>query len=117
MGCSAAELSISLVDDETMARLAGRFGRAERPTDVLAFPLAEGPGARFSGDCLGDVVLSVETAGRQAAERGVSIDAELMDLVIHGILHLLGMDHRNGPDTRRMRALEAHLVWELGRLA
>ncbi|MEE8314195.1 MAG: rRNA maturation RNase YbeY [Myxococcota bacterium] len=117
MGCSAAELSISLVDDETMARLAGRFGREERPTDVLAFSLAEGPGARFSGDCLGDVVLSVETAERQAAERGVSIDAELMDLVIHGILHLLGMDHRNGPETRRMRALEVHLVWELGRLA
>jgi probable rRNA maturation factor len=117
LGCSGAELSLSLVSDEAIAAIAGRFGRAERPTDVLAFSMLEGPGAEFRGDCLGDVVLSVETAERQACARGVSIDAELHELAVHGILHLLGMDHRLAADTRRMRELEEHLRWELSRLA
>ncbi len=117
LGYSGAELSLSLVDDETMARLSGRFGREEQPTDVLAFSLLEGPGAEFRGECLGDVVVSVETADRQAEERDVELDSELRDLAIHGILHLLGMDHDNRADARRMRALEDHLRWELSRLA
>ncbi len=98
-----------------MAEMAGRFGRDAEPTDVLAFSLLEGPGARFRGECLGDVVLSVETAGRQAAARRVSIDSEVRDLAIHGILHLVGMDHQNAADGRRMRELEDHLRWELSR--
>ncbi len=92
-----------------MARLSGRFGREEQPTDVLAFSLLEGPGAEFRGECLGDVVVSVETADRQAEERDVELDSELRDLAIHGILHLLGLDHDNRADARRMRALEDHL--------
>ncbi len=116
MGYSEAELSVSLVSDADIAELAGRFGRDAEPTDVLAFSLLEGPGARFRGDCLGDVVLSVETAARQAAARGVPIDSELRDLAIHGILHLVGMEHQNAADTRRMRELEDHLRWELSRL-
>ncbi len=117
MGYSEAELSVSLVSDADIAELAGRFGRDAEPTDVLAFSLLEGPGARFRGDCLGDVVLSVETAARQAAARGVPIDSELRDLAIHGILHLVGMEHQNAADTRRMRELEDHLRWELLRPA
>lgn len=116
LGYSEAELSVSLVSDADIAELAGRFGRDAEPTDVLAFSLLEGPGARFRGDCLGDVVLSVETAARQAAARGVPIDSELRDLAIHGILHLVGMEHQNAADTRRMRELEDHLRWELSRL-
>lgn len=115
LGFPDAELSITLVDDETIAELAGRFGRARAPTDVLAFSMLEGPGARFRGAALGDVVLSIETADRQARSRRRTLDAELRDLLIHGVLHLLGMDHGSALEARAMRALEAHLRWEIGR--
>jgi probable rRNA maturation factor len=117
LGWTDAELSISLVDDAEIARLAGDFGRPRRATDVLSFPSAEGPGAEFAGDTLGDVVISLDTAKRQAAARGVPLSRELETLLIHGCLHVLGMDHLRAADRARMRALEAHLRWELGRLA
>ncbi len=116
MGWTDAELSISLVDDAAIARLAGDYGRRRRATDVLSFPTAEGPGAEYAGRLLGDVVISLDTAKRQAASRGVPLARELDDLLIHGCLHLLGMDHARAPDRIRMRALERHLRWELGRL-
>jgi len=116
LGSTDAELSVTLVPDREIARLAGRFGRAPRPTDVLAFALAEGPGAAHRGHCLGDVVISLDTAARQAKRARRPLDAELRSLLIHGVLHLLGMDHETGPaDARRMRALEEHLAWEIAR--
>ena len=115
MGCLEAELSVSLASDAEIAALAGRFGRPAEPTDVLAFALAEGPSAPHRGECLGDVVLGVETAERQAARRGASLDDELRDLLIHGVLHLLGMDHATAAESRRMRELEEHLRWEIAR--
>lgn len=108
---------MTLVDDLEITRLAAEYGRRPRATDVLSFALAEGPGAEFAGGVLGDVVISLDTAKRQAAARGVSIASELDDLLIHGCLHLLGMDHLRAADRERMRALEAHLRWELRRLA
>jgi probable rRNA maturation factor len=118
LGSTDAELSISLVSDPEIARTASRFGRPFRPTDVLAFALREGRGAAHRGACLGDVLISVETAESQAREARRPLDAELRDLLIHGVLHLLGMDHETGPaDARRMRALEEHLRWEIARLA
>jgi probable rRNA maturation factor len=115
LGCPDSELSITLVDAPTMAELAARFGRPRRPTDVLSFSLREGEGAEFRGACLGDVVLCVELADEQARERGASLDAELRDLLIHGVLHLLGMGHELSAEARAMRELEDHLRWELGR--
>ncbi len=117
MGFLDAELSVTLVDDATIAELAGRFGREARPTDVLAFALAEAEGGEHGGNLLGDVILSAETAAVQAAERGVPLDLELRDLLLHGVLHILGMDHTEGHETRAMRELERHLRWELERLA
>jgi probable rRNA maturation factor len=117
LGWTDAELSISLVDDAEITRLAGDFGRARRATDVLSFPSAEGRGGEFAGEVLGDVVISLDAAKRQAAARGVPLARELETLLIHGCLHVLGMDHLRAGDRARMRALEAHLRWELGRLA
>lgn len=108
---------MSLVGDPEIARLAGDYGRRPRATDVLSFPAAEGPGGRFAGGVLGDVVISLDTAKRQAAVRGVPLARELDDLLIHGCLHVLGMDHLRAADRARMRGLEAHLRWELGRFA
>jgi probable rRNA maturation factor len=117
LGFRDAELSVTLTDDATIAALAGRFGRAPRPTDVLAFPLAEGPGAAHRGRALGDVVVSVERAEAQARRRRVPLDRELQGLVIHGTLHLLGLDHERPADARAMRALESHLRREVARLS
>jgi probable rRNA maturation factor len=117
LGWTDAELSISLVDDAEIARLAGDFGRPRRATDVLSVPSAEGPGAAYAGALLGDVVISLDTAKRQARSRGVPLARELEALLVHGCLHVLGMDHLRAGDRARMRALEAHLRWELGRLA
>lgn len=115
MGFPEAELSITLVSDARIAELAGRFGRPHRPTDVLAFSMLEGEGAEHRGACLGDVVISLDTAARQARARGASLDDELRDLLIHGVLHLVGMDHERPADARHMRVLEDHLRWEIAR--
>lgn len=105
------ELGITLMDDAHMAELAGRFGRKRQPTDVLAFPMG-------LGDLLGDVVISLETAERQARRRGIGLDREVRGLLVHGIVHLAGMDHEaSEADARLMRALERHLEWELDRAA
>ncbi len=114
MGSTDAELSLSLVDDAEIARLAGAYGRRPRATDVLAFSQREGRG-RGDEKCLGDVVISVDTAKRQAARRGIPLQRELRTLLIHGCLHLHGLDHLRRSDRARMRALERHLAWELAR--
>jgi len=106
---------VTLVGDAEIAALAARYGRPPRATDVLSFPLAEGPGARHAGAALGDVVISLDTAKRQARRRRVPLERELRDLLVHGVLHVLGMDHMRAADRVRMRALEKHLSWELDR--
>ena len=115
LGFLDAELSITLVDDSRMAELAGRYGRPHAPTDVLAFSMLEGEGSEHRGELLGDVVVSLETAERQAQQRRVPLSSELRDLVIHGVLHLVGMDHMRRDDATRMRELETHLRWEVSR--
>lgn len=89
-----------LMDDAGIAALNRTYRRVPRPTDVLAFPMAEGPFASFAPDCLGDVIISAETAQRQA--HGGDLKGELALLLVHGILHLLGYDHGTLRDRRRM---------------
>ena len=113
LGFPDAELSISLVSDSEIADLAGGFGRERRPTDVLAFAQQDAAANPVGADLLGDVVISLETAERQARRRRKTLDDELRDLLIHGVLHLLGMDHEDGDDARNMRELERHLRWTL----
>ena len=115
MGFLDVELSVTLTTDTEIAELAGAYGRPARPTDVLAFAQHDGDGGA-PGGLLGDVVISLETAERQAKSRRVALDRELCDLLIHGILHLLGMDHKRQPDRRNMRELEDHLRWTLRQL-
>jgi len=87
------------VDDETIAALNRTYRGVRGPTDVLAFAMTEGPFGASWPDLLGDVVISVETARRQARERAGGLRAELALLLVHGILHLFGYDH----DTARRR--------------
>lgn len=106
VGHSRAELSLSLVDDDEMQRLNRDYRGIDRPTDVLSFSLVSGEAAEHRGRLLGDVVIDVDTATRQARERHRSLADELERLLVHGVLHLLGHDHEAPGEARRMRAEE-----------
>jgi rRNA maturation RNase YbeY len=101
-----AELSVTLVDDPAIAELNARYRGRPGATDVLSFSLLEGPHAERRGALLGDVVISLETAERQARRAGRSLDDEVLRLLIHGALHLVGHDHEDAAEARAMRAEE-----------
>jgi probable rRNA maturation factor len=104
---------VLIVDDVRIHRLNARYRGIDRPTDVLAFAMREGPFANLQAQVLGDVAISAETAFRQARARRHSLAEELTRLLIHGTLHLLGYDHEvSAADARRMRAKEREL-WRL----
>jgi len=109
-----AELSLVLVSDPVMHELNRTWRGRNRPTDVLAFAQREGTGPAPEG-LLGDVVISVDTARRQAAALGHSVAVEAERLLVHGLLHLLGYDHeRSAAEARRMRRKERALLRALG---
>lgn len=102
------ELSLVLVNNRQIRRLNARYRNKDRPTDVLSFPSGGLPPA--GPRILGDVVISVEQAKKQAQERGGTLADELETLLIHGILHLLGYDHeRSEREARTMRRLERRI--------
>ena len=106
-----AELSIVLVDDAQIAAMNRRFLHREGPTNVIAFPMQAGRFAGLSPNVLGDVVISVETADREARSAGLSVEARITQLLVHGILHLFGYDHERGPaEARRMSAKSRTLL-------
>ena len=101
-----------LVDDAAIAELNRAYRGIDGPTDVLAFPMGEGRFGALSPDLLGDVVISAETAARQAGPHGVQ--PELALLLIHGILHLLGYDHGGPVERRAMWRKQRALLAALG---
>lgn len=103
-----AELSIALVGDKEMRPLNRRYREKNQTTDVLSFFIEEQP--QPGAALLGDVVISVEQARRQAQERNKTLKSEMVTLLIHGILHLLGYDHeRSARQAKIMFALERKL--------
>jgi len=97
LGCSPeTELSLVVTDDPDIAELNRQYLGRTGPTNVLAFPQAEGEDALLTPGLLGDVVVSVDTAWREAAENGLDPAGHFLRLVIHGVLHLLGHDHLAG---------------------
>jgi len=109
LGRGESELSISLVGDQEMAGLNQQFRVQAGPTDVLSFSLLEGDHVQFHGGLLGEVVIDVEVAVRQASELGHGLDDEMTRLLIHGTLHLLGYDHQGEEEARAMEAAEESL--------
>jgi len=123
-----AELSLLFVDEAVMAELNGRFMEKEGPTDVLSFPIDDPiEGGRWpdggstgpdrdppeAGDLpmlLGDVVLCPAVAARQAPTHAGSYDDELALLVVHGVLHVLGLDHAEPAEEAAMQARERELL-------
>jgi probable rRNA maturation factor len=114
LGLAAGELSLRLVHDGEIHELNRAYRGKDRPTDVLSFSLREG---RF-GDVarvLGDVVISLDTAARQAEEHGLRLGEEVDRLLVHGILHLAGFDHEISPrEERRMKRKERAMRALLG---
>lgn len=105
-----AELSVVLCDDATIHALNRDYRKKDKPTDVLAFAMREGPYAELAGEMLGDVIVSLDTAARQALEKNVALDREVTMLVAHGLLHLLGYDHATRVEERRMTARTDALI-------
>ena len=109
LGEDESELSIALVDDPEIKALNTQWRSRPRATDVLSF--SQGAASGPYADLLGDVVISVETAAQQAADRHRSLDDTVARLLIHGLLHLLGHDHEVDADAARMSTEERRL-WQ-----
>jgi probable rRNA maturation factor len=102
------ELSLSLVSDEEIRRINKEWRNKDKHTDVLTFPLHVNVGS------LGDIVVSLPTARRQAKEGGWSLEKELRRLIAHGLMHSLGYDHVTTNDALRMASAERRLLGDDG---
>jgi probable rRNA maturation factor len=118
LGLKDREFNVCIVDDSSIARLNEEFRGKPGPTDVLSFPWTPAatalPGMQRDefASFLGDIVISAETASRSAGAEGHRTAAELRLLILHGLLHLLGMDHET--DNGEMTARELELRGRLG---
>jgi probable rRNA maturation factor len=121
LGLAGTELSVALVDDATIRALNRQYRKKDKPTDVLAFPQHDDAFAALFGTApadhaegasllLGDVIISVETASRQAKAHDKSLLDEVTMLLAHGVLHLVGFDHRTDDQEREMDAYVQVLV-------
>ncbi len=111
------ELSVTVTDDETVRGLNREYAGEDAVTDVLSFSQREGEalvGAPGSVPPLGEVVIAYPQATRQAEERSRSVEEEIERLLVHGTLHLLGYDHAEAEEERRMRAREGELLGAIG---
>lgn len=114
----AGEVSVLYVNDEAIHELNRTYRGVDRPTDVLSFAMLEGdeafPELEDSLDMLGDVVVSVDTAKRQAEEYDHSLERELAFLLVHGFLHLNGYDHEDEAAEREMFGLQETILASIG---
>ena len=106
MGCPEAELSLTLVDDAEIHQINREFLQHDYATNVISFSQLEGDCPTGQEDLLGDVIISVETAARDAAEIRMPMESELYFLLAHGMLHLCGYEHV-AVDEQQVRAMEA----------
>ena len=115
VGRSDSALTVAFVRDRVIRKLNRKYRGSDRPTDVLSFPDSDIPGAVDVGFAigegaspyLGDILISTDTALRQAGDSGLSFEREVDELVIHGVLHLCGYDHET--DRGQMNQLELKL--------
>jgi len=111
-GVPAAELGVLITDDARVRELNREYAGEDEPTDVLSFSLREGEDFASPDGVvrLGEVIISYPTAERQASDAGRPAEDEVAHLLVHGILHLLGYDHAEAQEERRMRAREEELL-------
>ena len=112
-GTPPCELSVAVTDDETVRSLNREYAGEDEVTDVLSFSQREGEefvSPPEGAPQLGEVVIAYPQAARQAGERGRAAKEEVTRLLVHGVLHLLGYDHAEPEEARRMREREKALV-------
>jgi len=111
LGYPSSELSITIVGDRGIRTLNRDYLQRDKPTNVISFPMQEGEFAELNPQQLGDVVISAATCAREAEEGGITFEARLYFLMLHGILHLTGYDHeRSGvAEAERMEAKEREI--------
>lgn len=111
MGCDAHEISIVITDNDQIQQLNKKYRGLDKPTNVLAFPMQEGQFADITPGLLGDVVISCETAQQEADKANLSLDERMSQLLIHGILHLIGFDHETSQkDAQKMEDKSLELL-------
>jgi probable rRNA maturation factor len=108
----AAGVTVAFVSDRVMRELNRMWRHKQGTTDVLSFPAEQDEFEKAEGARLGDVVISVEQAARQAKENGLTVDEEIAQLILHGLIHLCGYDHSS--DEGQMNRLELRLRRKLG---
>ncbi len=113
MGYPDAQLSILIVDDDQIAELNAAYLDHPGPTNVISFPMQEGPFSGITPDLLGDVVISADTAHLEAIEAGMEMAERFNQLLIHGILHLTGYDHVNSEEEAAMMEQKSNELIEL----
>lgn len=103
MNCATKEISITFVDDPAIQLINKQYLRRNRPTNVISFSLQEGAFGGINSDVLGDIVISVDTASKDAERGDFSLDEEILFLMIHGFLHLIGYNHENTTRTNAIK--------------
>ena len=113
--CEYKEISLLFVDDVAMQKINNDFLGRDYPTNVISFSLTEGAFGDINPHVLGDIVISVETALRDAKENEIRLDDELDFLVIHGLLHLLDYNHENTTpeEAEKMKYKEQDIFFQL----
>ncbi|MFZ2399670.1 MAG: rRNA maturation RNase YbeY [Smithella sp.] len=108
LDCADQEISLSFVDDEKIKELNKEYLGKDKPTNVISFSLREGEYSDINPQIMGDIIISIETAQRDALWGNLTVSQEIDFLIIHGILHLLGYNHENTTreETNKMRKKE-----------
>ena len=101
LDCPDGEISILIVDDPQIEKLNRKYLNRTGPTNVIAFSMREGEFSHLSPQLLGDVVISTDTAAKEAQNSGMSMEQRFTELLVHGILHLFGYDHENSEQNAR----------------
>lgn len=109
-----AELSLVLAGDKTLQSLNKQWREKDKPTNVLSFPANDIEVGQAAGMMLGDIIISLETAKREAALENKLFEDHLSHLVVHGFLHLFGYDHESEQEAYQMESLETRILNELG---
>jgi probable rRNA maturation factor len=107
------EISILLVDDPQIAALNQEYLNRQGPTNVIAFAMREGEFSHLTPHLLGDVVISIDTADREAQDAGSTLECRFNELLVHGILHLFSYDHENSEEEARRMEEKSRELMEL----
>ena len=102
LDCPNGEISILIVDDPQIEELNQQYLNRQGPTNVIAFAMREGEFADLSPHLLGDVVISMDTAAKEAQIAATSMERRFNELLVHGVLHLMGFDHETSEDDARV---------------